>query len=130
MLGAYDFDQHAPESGNCNIDQVSYREARGFEINADHRSNFKIDEQEEDVSEARLTLGDHSDESCNRGPDGRSADCEQGEIMNASTKSAPSVSTVSFMPRCRLLVAVPSRRIVSNIGPLLVRDAAPARSML
>jgi len=44
MLGAYDFDQHARESGNCDIDQVSYREARGLEINADHRSNFKIDE--------------------------------------------------------------------------------------
>jgi len=66
MLGAYDLDQHPAKSRNRNIDQVSYREARGFEINADYRSNFKIDEQEEDVSEARLTLGSHSDESCSR----------------------------------------------------------------
>src|SRR5262245_55001702 len=65
VLGAYNFDQHASERRNCNIDQVPHGEVRGLE-NADHRSNFKIDEQEEDVSEARATLGGHSDERCSR----------------------------------------------------------------
>src|SRR6516225_6804168 len=53
VLRAYDFDQHAAESRDCNIDQVSYREARGLEINADHGSNLEIDEQEENVSEEK-----------------------------------------------------------------------------
>ena len=66
MLGAHYFDQHAAESSNCNIDQVSHREPSRLEINADHRSDFKINKQEEDVSEARATLGGHSDESCGR----------------------------------------------------------------
>ena len=66
VLGAYDFDQHAAESRDCNIDQVSYREAGGLEIDADHRSNLKIDEQEENVSEARVASGGHADESCGR----------------------------------------------------------------
>ena len=53
VLGAHDFDQHAAERRNCHIDQISYREARGLEINADHRADLEIDEQEENVSEAR-----------------------------------------------------------------------------
>src|SRR5262249_46834386 len=60
------FRSAAPERRNRNIDQVPHGEVRGLEINADHRSNFKIDEQEEDVAEARPTWGGHSDESCSR----------------------------------------------------------------
>jgi hypothetical protein len=56
VLGADDFDQHAAESRDCNIDQVAYREAGGLEVNADHRSDFEIDEQEQNVSEARAAL--------------------------------------------------------------------------
>src|SRR6516225_3276584 len=76
VLRAYDFDQHAAESRDCNIDQVSYREARGLEINADHGSNLEIDEQEENVSEARAALRGHADESGGRRPNGRPANCE------------------------------------------------------
>jgi hypothetical protein len=66
MLGAYYFDHHATESSNCNIDKVPNWEPCRFKINADHRSNFKINKQKEDVCEARATSGDHSDESCCR----------------------------------------------------------------
>jgi hypothetical protein len=76
MLGAYYFDQHAAESSNCNIDQVSNWEPRRSEINADHRPDFKIDKQKEDVSKARVTSGGHSDEIRSRGPDGRRANYE------------------------------------------------------
>src|SRR5215467_12313089 len=72
----HDFDQHAAESRDCNIDQVPNREAGGLEINADHRSDFEIDEQEENVSEARAALGGHADESRARRPNGRRANCK------------------------------------------------------
>jgi hypothetical protein len=64
MFGTHYLDQHAAESSNCDIEQVSNRQSCRYEINADHRSNLKIDKQEEDVSEARATFGGHADESC------------------------------------------------------------------
>src|SRR5215469_9695330 len=76
VLGAYDFDQHATERRNCHIDQVSYREACGLEINPDHRADLEIDEQEENVSEARTALRGHADKSRSRRPNGRRANCE------------------------------------------------------
>jgi hypothetical protein len=45
--------------------EISHREAAGFEIDSDRRPDFKIDEQEENVSKARAALGGHADESCN-----------------------------------------------------------------
>jgi hypothetical protein len=68
MFGTYDFDQHARESSNCNIDQIADRKSCRFEIDTNHgsnfeideQSNFEIDEQEENVCEGRATLGCHS----------------------------------------------------------------------
>ena len=65
MLGTHDLDQHAAEGSHCDIDQVSNWKPCGLEVNADHRPKLEIDEQEEDVAEARMTLGGHSNE--NRG---------------------------------------------------------------
>src|SRR5262249_43061438 len=99
MLGAHDFDQHAAERRDCNIDQVSYRQARGLEIDADHGSDLEIDEQEENVSQARAALRGHADESCGPRPNGRPANCEQGEVMKCvDQKLANRVGRVLHAP--------------------------------
>src|SRR6266446_2368022 len=66
MLGTHYLDQHAAEGSHCDIDQVSNRKPCGLEVNTDHRTELEIDEQEEDVAEARMTLGGHSNEDCGR----------------------------------------------------------------
>jgi hypothetical protein len=56
MFGTYDFDQHARESSNCNIDQIADRKSCRFEIDTNHGSDFEIDEQEENVCEGPTRL--------------------------------------------------------------------------
>ena len=56
MFGPHYFDKHATESSNCNVNEVSNGEPCRLEVNADHRPNFQINEQEEDVLEGPRDL--------------------------------------------------------------------------
>ncbi|MCY1434549.1 hypothetical protein D9M71_506120 [compost metagenome] len=53
----------------------------GLEIDADHRAQFEVDEQQQDVVDLRMPLGDHADEGGHRRPEYRRADGEQGQVV-------------------------------------------------
>jgi hypothetical protein len=81
MLGTHYLDQDTAKSSHCNIHQVPNREPCCLEVDPNYRSELEIDEQEEDVPEARVALGRDPDENGSRRPNSGRANGEQTQEM-------------------------------------------------
>lgn len=54
-----------------------------LEVDADHGTQLQVDEEQQDVIDARLALVEHAEEGQHRGPGRGRADGEQTEIVEA-----------------------------------------------
>lgn len=76
-------DEVARQRGDGDVEQKADRQVVGLEVDTDHRAEFEIDEQQQDVIDAGRALGEHLEEGRYRGDGNRAADGEQAEIVEA-----------------------------------------------
>ena len=81
MLCANELNKNASQSGDRNVDQVAYRQPCRFEVNSNHRPDFEIDKQEQEVAKSGVPPMHHAQESIDRRPHGRSTKREQRKIV-------------------------------------------------
>jgi hypothetical protein len=81
VFHAPNLDEDAPQRCHRDIDQITNGKSYGLEIDSVHGADFKIDEQEKNVRKFGLPLAQHAEESGERGPEGRGADCEERQIV-------------------------------------------------
>ena len=82
-------DHVARERGDADVKQEAHRHVVRAEIDADHRTDLEIDEQEQQVLDRRMAFLDHGVEGGAGRPDGRAADREQAEKMKSVGQKQP-----------------------------------------
>ena len=81
MLGANELDENAAQGGDGDIDEIADGQPCRLEIDADHGSDFEINEQEQDVRQAGVPLRHHFGKSRDCGPHRGRPDGEQRQVM-------------------------------------------------
>src|SRR5215471_13776641 len=95
MFRADDLYKNAPQSGNSDVDQVAYRQPCCFEVDSDHRSDFQVDEQEQDVRKSGSPAIYHPEESLDGRPHSCCANRKQRQIVkNVDQKRSERVGKI------------------------------------
>ncbi|MNE38779.1 hypothetical protein D3C80_1326910 [compost metagenome] len=108
-------DQQTGQRGDRHIDQETDRHMVGLEIDPDHRPQFEVDEQQQDVVDRGVALIDHAAERHHRRPGGSPADGEQRQVVKALDQQVAE------------RFGQPMQVLTQRLGPIQFQDAAPRR---